>query len=153
MIGKHISNNGDLPIVSMDTDHIVNYINMALRKVKETESQSKGSSNIFLLSGVTKNKVTEEQIMELKIKLIRDYILYFSELMRRALFLEDEIAKKQVKLYFEYLSPELLTNLTSYKDILGFSDRKLLKPQDIVDLDDEEDCYYTGDDSWYFNND
>jgi len=114
MLGLHYTKDKrNMAIVAMTTSHIENYLNLSLRQITAMAAQltKKSSGLVSRLARVQERKVTQEEVDALCIQFLEDKQSYIAELMRRALFLDDEKAKLFVHKIFSQIGEELLTDL------------------------------------------
>jgi hypothetical protein len=145
MLGLHkTKDHRQMPIVTMGTGHIINYLNLSLRQITAmvTQCHKKSSGLVARLARIQETKVTQEDIDRACIDFLEEKAPYIAELMRRALFLDDEKAKLFVHKIFSQIGEDLLTDLVGTEIGLpqaSISKSKYLVPVPRAVEEDEED--------------
>lgn len=145
MLGLHkTKDHRNMAIVSMTTAHIQNYLNLSLRQITEMASQlnKKSSGLVSRLARVKEVKVTQEEVDAMCIDFLEEKQSYIAELMRRALFLNDESAKLFVHKIFSQIGEDLLTDLVGTQIGLIQASTKYISKESY---NDELDVEYYGD--------
>lgn len=152
MLGLHYTKDKrNMAIVAMTTSHIQNYLNLSLRQISAMAAQlnKKSSGLVSRLARVQERKFTQEEVDAMCIQFLEDKQSYIAELMRRALFLNDESAKLFVHKIFSQIGEELLTDLSGTQIGLpqssNSSDKKYLVPVPRAVEEDEDEFDYADD--------
>lgn len=121
MLGNHRTKDGKvIPICFMETDHIINTINLMAQRLFKARELSKLNipGFIYKLGGFKEEKISEDRLDEMKVELLERANNYLLELARRSLILKDEMAQEAFVNFIEKIDSNLTTNFQQYFALL-----------------------------------
>lgn len=147
MFGTHITrDNTSLPIITMETGHIVNTINCYTKEIKLQQELEVRQVSKFISSLCDINKgvkLSEEELNNLKLGVLAKCTPYLLELARRALLLDDDTAADAYGDFLMVLDSSLSNSFTELQDVL-ISKPKVTTLPKLVDT--QENAYGSFDD-------